>query len=554
MKPGFVRLGIAITILLLSLHIVLNPSYPVSWDFFHHFFAGLSFIRHPLPTDMVEHIPFPQPDPRTTTKLPFGPLVSLPPILSYVLFTLKLNLIPFDQAYNLPIIIVGIAGTLILYLFLLEAFNFPIAISALVMLALYPRYAADIHYNMKDVPQVVAFALAVWMFWRLVNGRRRKDLVLAVVAFAVAFNTKVNTVFMPIVGAVWVGLLIVTKAGKYLRVPLTKVSRKALSPVLGYFLAAPVAAILLWSLFWDNPFDRLLYLPRFFWDNTKNLEVLYFGKWYCSGVNVPWHYPFGYLAIVTPLPILAFFFIGLIKLMRHMRNVPTYQLLLVWLLVPLLRYLLPSIGVIDGIRHFEEVVYPLVAIAAVGFMESITFIKRIAKTRLQKPVLIVGGALLVIWLLVPIIKLHPYQIAYYNELVGGTRGAMGKFDLDYWGISQKEAIMWLNQRVPLGSNIHIVMAADVASKYLRPDLLATVNTTSYDDADYVVVLNRQSFFYRYFYIVEYMLRRKAAFTVSRDGVPLTWVFDNALGKFPRAAEWWHGDSPCIKRYWDTPTP
>lgn len=38
--------------------------------------------------------------------------------------------------------------------------------------------------------------------------------------------------------------------------------------------------------------------------------------------------------------------------------------------------------------------------------------------------------------------LHPYQYIYFNEIVGGLKGASGKFEMDYWGATYKEATQW----------------------------------------------------------------------------------------------------------------
>ncbi len=37
------------------------------------------------------------------------------------------------------------------------------------------------------------------------------------------------------------------------------------------------------------------------------------------------------------------------------------------------------------------------------------------------------------------IELHPYQYAYFNNLVGGVRAADSRYMLDYWGLSFKQA-------------------------------------------------------------------------------------------------------------------
>ena len=37
------------------------------------------------------------------------------------------------------------------------------------------------------------------------------------------------------------------------------------------------------------------------------------------------------------------------------------------------------------------------------------------------------------------VRLHPYQYAYFNRLAGGVRGANGQYMLDYWGLAFKQA-------------------------------------------------------------------------------------------------------------------
>lgn len=219
-------------------------------------------------------------------------------------------------------------------------------------------------------------------------------------------------------------------------------------------------------------------------------------------------------------------------------------MLLIWFFLPLTRYLNPKIGVIDGIRHFEEVVFPMAGIAAVGFSSvwikmNHLFSKRNVNTSAVATINTFLLILLLVSLTVPIVQYHPYQISYFNQLVGGVRGAWKNFDVEYWGTSQKAAMQWLNRNAPKDSYVHVLMAGDSAAKYLRLDLLALVNHKGFDEADYVVVLNRQSFFDRYWGITDYMPKHKLAYTVSVQGVPLTLIYDNKLGLvIPPAAPWW----------------
>lgn len=548
MKRSIV-LGIFLTVLFFFIHVSILDDYGLTWDFHHHFFAGLHHLGIPLSQKLTNHIPFTVPDPRTTSDLPFGPLMLITPVTTYLLLNEKLHLLPMDQAYNIGIVIVAMLGLLVLYLFLLESEGLSTALIGFFFLALLPRYFGDLHNNMKDVPQSAVFALAIWMYWRLLNWRRPKDLVFAVTAFAIAFNMKINTLFVPAIALSWTIVVLLTNTKKYLRRPMLHIKKKDLIILCSYFLLAPLTAFALWMPFWNDPIERLLYLFRFFQDNTRNLEVLFFGTIYRSTINVPWYYPYGYLAITTPLPILVFFFIGLMRLLRQIKKNQLGLLLILWFFIPLARYLNPKIGVIDGIRHFEEVIYPLSAIAAIGAVSLVRFFNNITMKQFnnrRKRFITVGATgLAVAYLLWINISYHPYQISYFNELVGGIRGALGKFDIDYWGTSQKNAILWLNAHAPKGSVVHIVMAPEAAATYLRPDLLRLVNTRGFDAADFVVVLNRQSFFYRYyrdtdhFYgLTNYMNKKKPVYEVTRMGVPLTMVFNNALPSSPFPNPWW----------------
>ena len=72
-----------------------------------------------------------------------------------------------------------------------------------------------------------------------------------------------------------------------------------------------------------------------------------------------------------------------------------------------------------------------------------------------------------------VIKLHPYQYIYYNSLVGGVNGAARQYDLDYWGTSFKEAVEYLNRKVPKNARIFILGPENLFELYARPDIVIT---------------------------------------------------------------------------------
>jgi len=137
------------------------------------------------------------------------------------------------------------------------------------------------------------------------------------------------------------------------------------------------------------------------------------------------------------------------------------------------------------------------------------------------------------YLLFQNISYHPYQTSYYNELIGGIKGAQGKFDVEFWAHPYKQALFYLNSNAPLNSKVTIPMAPDVAALYLRNDLktqvnkenLASVDPKIYEKSDYIVVLNRQSFF-DWYGITPYIKNHLPIYSLSLDGVPLVSIYKN----------------------------
>ncbi|MBI3379739.1 glycosyltransferase family 39 protein [Candidatus Gottesmanbacteria bacterium] len=535
-----ILLGVILTIFYLIFHIFIMNDYGISWDFHYHNFAGLYHLGQKVPSiDDSYSIPFTPPDPRLTTLDPFGPFTQIIPTLSYLIFydlpaqVGKLPILPFDSAYNLPSVVLGSLGILVLFLFLYEAINFPLAIFSSVFLALLPTHFGYLHDNMKDVPNAFVFTLSVYLFWRLTKHKRLRDLIWAILAFAFAFNVKINSVMIPVVCLVWflfkerkTIITVIPNLFRNLRGAMKRI-QKDYGLVILYFILSPIAALLIWWPFWKDPIGKLLELPYFYSHNTLNMPVLLDGVIYHSGVNIPWFYPWVYIFITTPLGVLTAFLMGIIiSITKIFKKNGIYALLIIWLLIPLMRYFSPKVSAIDGMRHFMEVVYPLCALAGVGFYFIYETLDKLTKSK--KTGRIIFGFLL-ITLVYNLVKFHPYQTSFYNAAIGGVKGANGKFDIDFWGAPQKDAIVWLNKNAEINSYINVVMAQSSAAMYARTDFQSKINEKDWENSDYTVILNKKSFFEVYpiqKYLSKSLSENKLVYERTIDGVPLFWVIKN----------------------------
>jgi hypothetical protein len=91
----------------------------------------------------------------------------------------------------------------------------------------------------------------------------------------------------------------------------------------------------------------------------------------------------------------------------------------------------------SGLRHFLFVVPPMAALAGIGFDGALA---RLVHRRALKRAASLALALFLLWPAVTLIRLHPYEYVYFNELVGGIAGAVRRYDTDYWVNIMPEAV------------------------------------------------------------------------------------------------------------------
>ena len=533
---------VLITAAFLGLNLLSLGNYGYTWDYPHHYNAGIKRLEHITGRDLSF---LPRQDKSTFGDQPYGPIADSLPVLSQIIFHYKLGLLPADSAYHLPLILAAALGIYFLFDFARSAFGTPIAILSTVILSLYPRFIGHIHNNPKDTFSAVFFALAIIAIYNWIKQLTNASippksvterllnftpLTLAAFLTAVAFNMKVNAVLILPVITLWLVISFPDKiffnAHHFL---------KTAASCLAFLILSASLSLLLWSFFWPQPLLHIQDLIRHFSSGTTGFPIFYYGKIYAANINVPWHYALGYLAAVTPLPVLVFFLIGFVICFKNSIRLKDRAsgLLLVWFLVPTLKYLNPKIGILDDIRHFLEVVFPLAVISAIGAKATIdaisasprmTFLRQFTKSSVAERLAIAG---ITIYLAFQAYSLHPYQTAYYSEWLGGLRGVAQKnlFDVEFWGNALKEGSSYLNQTAPLNSIVYVPMAQQVAREYLRPDI--TVTQVPHPRADFLLVFNRYSMLSSRFGvgsdIYQTLENHPPVFTISRQDTPILWT-------------------------------
>ncbi len=327
---------------------------------------------------------------------------------------------------------------------------------AALLLALTPDYYGHMLVNPKDAP------FACGMTWTLYLScctlaqlpRPRLGTILGLgLALGLTLGTRI--------GGVLAGFYLVVTLGLYVALlwrngasgPET---RATASRLFLTYLPALILAYLVMGLFWPwswqsplNPLIALSVFSHFTWPN----QVLAAGVVFKASDPPIWYLP---LMLAVKLPELVLTGLGLAacfagnwlvkRFHQHRRDtnfdqerLRRLQFMMVTLaaLFPVVYFLVARPEVYNGIRHFLFVLPPLVVLAAVAFDRLWTLIAHGPRV-LNRAALAAFSIAVVIqaWIMM---ELHPNQCIYYNALVGGVRGAAGRFELDYWGTSVAQA-------------------------------------------------------------------------------------------------------------------
>jgi 4-amino-4-deoxy-L-arabinose transferase-like glycosyltransferase len=232
------------------------------------------------------------------------------------------------------------------------------------------------------------------------------------------------------------------------------VERPALETWTAILAFAPVVGWLGNPAWWRETLPRLAHYYTL--SNNRrgalpDIQIIYFGQTY--EYSLPWHNAWVLLGITVPATILLVGAIGIVWALGQIRRdrLPLY-FLVHFLTFPLLR-MLPT-PAHDGVRLFLPTFFFLAAFAGWGTVALARDFSR--RVRLPAPVAVsVLAALVLAPAAIDLARIHPFELSYYNALIGGPRGAWHRgFELTYWfDAFNGQAIEELNHKLPPGAEV-----------------------------------------------------------------------------------------------------
>jgi len=396
------------------------------------------------------------------------------PMFDLVGAALSSHLAPLDfSRRHLLSGLLGVAAVLGVALYLGRTAHPIAAVTATLGLALNPIFFGHAFFNPKDIPFAAAFVASMLCLDRWLVQRNWRWLIALGFALGAALGVRVGGVLL-LAGVIGPSLL----AERWLafrdarQVPPSRSWITLGGGLLMAFAMAWILMVLPWPWAHQSPILHPIEAIGVAFRFPRDFPVLFGGEYLMSSA-LPRSYLMISLLITTPLTVLALAALGGLSAVRGLGRAPSQEALrrfiaLAWVGVPVALFTIARPNVYDGTRHFLFVLPGLAVLAGIGAGRLLHHLQRpVAKA--------IAGVAIVIGLLLPVpdmVRIHPYQYAWYNELVGGPSGAGGRYESDYWLLSYREAAEWLNeesaQRLAEGQPVRIIAAGnDLSSACLK---------------------------------------------------------------------------------------
>jgi 4-amino-4-deoxy-L-arabinose transferase-like glycosyltransferase len=208
------------------------------------------------------------------------------------------------------------------------------------------------------------------------------------------------------------------------------------SPLVEMFLfaaaLAPSVAIGFNPTWWHDTFTQLAHYYQISGGRKEalpDIEIFYLGRKHVY--SLPWHNGWVLTGVTAPVPVLAWTLVGCVGgLLDRGRRALTAYFLLHFVTLPVVRmFPVPSH---DGVRLMLPTFWFLAAVAGVGLSILLRWAQKWGAERIPL-IALPTVAVSVLPCAYELWRIHPYELSYYNWILGGLRGAQRVgFETTYW--------------------------------------------------------------------------------------------------------------------------
>lgn len=350
-----------------------------------------------------------------------------------------------------------------------------------------PRIFGDSFYNNKDLIFLSLVTVSLYYFFETINNLNNKNVILFSFFAALTSALRILGLFLPITFLIFLMLQKSSYKKKFFNSSL----------FLIFFL---LFLILLWPYLWSSPFNNFLYSFNIFSKYIIEIQMLFNGDYIYSN-RLPMSYLPVWILITTPIITLLLFIYGYSYLLKRLYSrtlkvkdeVPfndfwrgkneKKDLIVFFIFNSIFFYIILSSTVLyTGWRHLYFLHSFMIYLGCVGLnLININF-KNIK-------IIFISIGILILFTFYEMIKYHPFQSLYFNQLIQKTKKK--DFEIDYWGLAGNKflkeilALEGSSKRINIGVASYIPLERSIKLLNDNEKKLINIVGQEYEKAKYI---------------------------------------------------------------------
>ncbi|HOS57339.1 MAG TPA: tetratricopeptide repeat protein [Bacteroidales bacterium] len=313
----------------------------------------------------------------------------------------------------------------------------------ILLLAISPRFLGHLFNNPKDIPFAAMFMISIFFIHKFIL-EYPKPTIKTCIMLAIAMGLSVSIRVGGILLYAYFGLFVVAyyisinKPKNYLAKQNMPIVGKLFVKYICIIIGAFLISIPLWPYIMTNPLHNTIQAFKDLSHFAVSLRQLFEGEMQWSDA-LPWYYTPKYILITIPIAVIIGMLVyPFIDGWKKENRFTTFMVYFAFIF-PIFWIVYSNANVYGGWRHALFTYPPMVVAAGLGFNALIDLVKN----KYGKIALTILPFLLPIHPLLHIIRNHPYEYVYFNELSGGMNKAYGNYEMDYYYHSTREASEWV---------------------------------------------------------------------------------------------------------------
>lgn len=344
-------------------------------------------------------------------------------------------------------------------------------------LAFFPTFWGHSFFNPKDPPFAALFTLTTLLGAYLVDFYLKADEPIKIGKNRATLYTVLYGILVGLLSGIRIGgfiiLFFLLATYSILRLRQGINSKDVLNFIGLYILLCLTwftVNTLCYPAFWSNPIGGFLETIDYLSGHRLQIRVFFDGR-YIPIQKLPWNYLPQWIFMSIPLIFQVGFMVGAGWIFANYSRFSTLQracgilVLFQVVFLPLIAIVKHS-PVYDGMRHFLFTLPGMAALSAAAFIW-------IYQKLSQKSWKIIAATFMAVVygaIAFDMVALHPYQYIYINRISGGLEKARDRYDTEFWGLSLREGMEWINQSAEPGTTVLVGGFIYSAELFAAPSL------------------------------------------------------------------------------------